>query len=47
MAMDKKKTNNEITPLVKSLIDSFKIPTNLDYKKELLSALSKKYLGKS
>ena len=34
----------EITPLVKSLKGSFKAPKDFDYKKELTSALSDKYL---
>jgi uncharacterized protein DUF6364 len=43
-----RETNNnpttELTPIVKSLKGSFKMPEGYDYKKELLSELSKKYL---
>lgn len=34
----------ELTPLVKSLKGTFKMPKNFDYKKELTDRLSKKYL---
>ena len=34
----------ELTPIVKSLKGSFAIPKNFDYKKELASRLSEKYL---
>lgn len=34
----------EISPTVKSLRGSFKIPNDFDYKKELTDLLSKKYL---
>jgi hypothetical protein len=34
----------EISPTVKSLRGSFKIPNDFDYKKELTDRLSKKYL---
>ena len=34
----------EITPLVKSLKGSFKAPDDFDYKEELTTALSEKYL---
>ncbi|MFC2116195.1 DUF6364 family protein [Bacteroidota bacterium] len=34
----------EISPLVKSLHGSFKVPSDFDYKKELEKGLSDKYL---
>lgn len=34
----------ELTPIVKSLKGSFKLPKNFDYKKELTNRLSEKYL---
>ena len=34
----------ELTPIVKSLKGSFKLPKNFDYKKELTDRLSEKYL---
>lgn len=34
----------EITPVVKSLLGSFKIPDDVDYKKGLTKALEEKYL---
>ena len=34
----------EISPMLKSLRGSFKIPTDFDYKKELSNRLSEKYL---
>ncbi|MBF4471855.1 MULTISPECIES: DUF6364 family protein [Flavobacterium] len=34
----------ELTPTVKSLRGSFKLPENFDYKKELTDRLSDKYL---
>jgi len=39
-----KKKNDKINPIVKSLKGSFKMPKNLDYKKELKNRLEKKYL---
>lgn len=36
---------NELTPKVKSLKGSFKLPENFDYKKELTDLLSEKYLS--
>ncbi len=38
------KEKSEFTPLVKSLKGSFKAPKNLDYKKEISTILSNKYL---
>ncbi len=37
-------TEIEATPLVKSLMGSFRVPEDLDYKKELSKGLSGKYL---
>ena len=34
----------ELTPIVKSLKGTFKLPENFDYKKELTDRLSDKYL---
>ena len=34
----------ELTPIVKSLKGTFKLPKNFDYKKELTDRLSEKYL---
>lgn len=34
----------ELTPIVKSLKGSFKLPKDFDYKKELSKALEEKYL---
>jgi hypothetical protein len=34
----------ELTPKVKSMIGSFKLPQDFDYKKELSDQLAKKYL---
>lgn len=41
---DKKTSDIEITPIVKSLMGSFKAPKDFDYKKELSKGLSNKYL---
>ncbi len=38
------KVEEELTPTVKSLKGSFKLPENFDYKKELTDRLSDKYL---
>nr|WP_315201180.1 DUF6364 family protein [uncultured Flavobacterium sp.] len=45
-ALTKEDNSNEIelTPIVKSLKGSFTAPKNFDYKKELTSRLSEKYL---
>jgi len=37
-------TGDELTPTVKSLRGSFKLPKDFDYKKELTDRLSEKYL---
>ncbi len=41
---DKKPTDIEITPIVKSLMGTFNVPKVFDYKKELAKVLSNKYL---
>ncbi|MGN6439829.1 MAG: DUF6364 family protein [Agriterribacter sp.] len=41
---ENKKTETEITPTVKSLRGSFKLPQHFDYKKELTTRLSEKYM---
>lgn len=41
---NKKTTDIEITPTVKSLMGTFKAPKDFDYKKELSKSLSNKYL---
>src|SRR5690606_37281924 len=38
------KSDDELTPTVKHLRGSFKLPENLDYKNELTDRLSEKYL---
>ena len=38
------KSQEELTPMVKSLKGSFKMPKDFDYKKELTESLSEKYL---
>ena len=38
-------SKDELSPKVKSLLGSFKIPAEFDYKKDLSSQLSKKYLN--
>lgn len=37
-------SGKELTPTIKSLKGSFKVPKNFDYKKELDNRLSEKYL---
>lgn len=37
-------TESELTPIVKSLKGSFTVPEDLDYKKEIVKSLKKKYL---
>ena len=41
---DDPKTENELSPTLKSLKGSFKMPKDFDYKKELTDRLSEKYL---
>ena len=38
------KIEEELSPLIKSLLGSFKTPKSFDYKKELSKGLSEKYL---
>ncbi|QTY27497.1 DUF6364 family protein [Flavobacterium sp. CS20] len=44
LTKEKIKEPKKINPVVKSLKGSFKIPKNMDYKKELRNRLEKKYL---
>jgi hypothetical protein len=37
-------SDKELTPKVKSLLGSFKVPRDFDYKKELSDQLTKRYL---
>ncbi len=37
------KNSNKLNPIVKSLKGSFKMPKNMDYKKELRNRLEEKY----
>jgi len=37
-------SDNELTPKVRSLLGSFKVPHDFDYKNELLDQLTDKYL---
>lgn len=41
---EKSPNRNELNPIVKSLKGSFKMPENMDYKKELRNRLEEKYL---
>lgn len=41
---EESKTKNELSPTLKSLKGSFKVPKDFDYKKELTDRLSEKYL---
>jgi predicted CopG family antitoxin len=41
---EQKQKNKKLNPVVKSLKGSFKMPKNMDYKKELRNRLEKKYL---
>ena len=41
---ENQKDEIEISPIVKSLKGSFKMPENFDYKKELTDALTEKYM---
>jgi len=41
---DDKNENNDLTPIVKSMKGSFKVPEDFDYKKELSKRLTEKYL---
>ena len=44
LTTEKGKTENELTPIVKSLKGSFSAPEDFDYKEELLKQLEEKYL---
>ena len=41
---DLKKETVKVTPIVKSLRGSFKLPKDFDYKEELIKAIEKKHL---
>ena len=41
---ERKQDSTELSPVVKSLKGSFKMPKNMDYKKELGNRLEEKYL---
>ncbi len=41
---EQKQKSNHLSPVVKSLKGSFKMPKNMDYKKELGNRLEEKYL---
>lgn len=41
---ERKQKFNKLSPIVESLKGSFKMPKNMDYKKELGNRLEKKYL---
>jgi len=41
---EQKQKNKKLSPVVKSLKGSFKMPKNMDYKKELRDRLEEKYL---
>ena len=41
---ESEKDEIELSPIVKSLKGSFKMPKNFDYKKELTDALTEKYM---
>ena len=41
---ERKQKVENLNPIVKSLKGSFKMPKNMDYKKELTNRLEKKYL---
>ncbi len=41
--VQKDKDKDELSPTIKKLLGSVKVPKGFDYKKELQSALSKKY----
>ncbi len=40
---EQKQKNKKLNPIVKSLKGSFKMPKNMDYKKELRNRLEEKY----
>lgn len=41
---NKSSTKDELTPMVKALKGSFKVPKHFDYKEELMFSLEEKYL---
>lgn len=41
---EKKEKEKQLNPIVESLKGSFKMPKNMDYKKELKNRLAEKYL---
>ena len=41
---EQKSKNKKLNPIVESLKGSFKMPKDMDYKKELLNRLEEKYL---
>ena len=43
ITMEQRESDPKITPLVKSLMGSFKAPADFDYKKELANGLTEKY----
>jgi hypothetical protein len=45
LTTEEKTQENELTPTVKSLKGSFKLPAHFDYKKEVTDRLSEKYLS--
>ena len=44
LTKEEKKESSKLSPIVKSLKGSFKIPADFDYKEELKSRLEQKYL---
>ena len=44
LTKEEPKNQEELSPMVKSLKGSFKMPKDFDYKKELTERLSEKYL---
>jgi hypothetical protein len=43
ITMEQRESDTKITPLVRSLMGSFKAPVDFDYKKELSKRLTEKY----
>jgi hypothetical protein len=43
ITLEHRESDKEITPLVRSLMGSFKAPADFDYKKELAKGLTEKY----
>lgn len=44
LTKEEKKESSELSPIVKSLKGSFKMPADFDYKEELKNRLEQKYL---